>query len=356
MWPTTSLTKLLNIRIPLIQAPMAGGISSPALVSAASNAGGLGSLGAAYLSPSQLRKDIQAVKQHTSYPFAVNLFIPQKHQATPEQIQTMIKLIQNIFPDSPIPTDAIKAPYIPNFEEQFKVILEEKVPLFTFTFGKLDDKYIKLCKENNIKVIGTATSLQEALALKQQGVDAIVAQGSESGGHRGTFQENIGAPILGLNELLKQLTSQINIPIIAAGGIMDAQHIVDALKQSASGVQLGTAFICCEESTAPAIYKQTLLNSKQDNTVLTQAFSGRLARAISNQLTEKMKPYEKEVLPFPIQNAITAPMRNKAKEQGNVHLMSMYAGVGHYLCKTMSAAKLIEELNQEVITIVNSQP
>lgn len=352
MWPATSLSKLLNIHLPIIQAPMAGGISSTALVSAVSNAGGLGSLGAAYLSAAQLKKDIQIIKQQTNHPFSVNLFIPQHHQATPEQIQTMIKVMEELFPGNQIPIEAIHAPYIPSFEEQFNVILEEKVPIFTFTFGKLEDKYIHLCKKSNIKLIGTATSLQEALELENQGIDAIVVQGSEAGGHRGTFQNNIHNPIYSLHTLLEQIVNQVNIPLIAAGGIMEGNGIVKALKQGADGVQMGTAFICCEESIALPIYKNTLLSSTQDHTRLSRAFSGRLARVLTNQFTEKMQPFESHVLPFPIQNAVTTIIRNKAKEQKNAELMSLYAGTGHYLCKSIPAAKLIEQLHQQVMALL----
>jgi nitronate monooxygenase len=347
MWPTTSLTKILNIHLPIIQAPMAGGISSSALVAAASNSGGLGSVGAAYLQASALKKEIQTIKQLTKNPFAVNLFIPQAFQAIPEKMQAMVNIIDDISPESEISLSDIKAPYIPSFEELFNVIVEEKVPVFSFTFGKLEEKYIYLCKENHIKIIGTATSLQEALILEQQGVDAIVAQGSEAGGHRGTFQENMNAPILELNTLLQQL-SQIKIPIIAAGGIMNANGIVSALKQGAQAVQMGTAFICCHESGATSGYQQALLNTKQGKTTLSRAFSGRLARVIANQFTVKMKPFENNILDFPIQNALTSIMRNKAKADGNIELMSLYTGIGHYLCKRLPAARLIEELDQEV--------
>jgi nitronate monooxygenase len=354
MWPTTSLSKLLNIRLPIIQAPMAGGITTPALVSAVSNAGGLGELGAAYSSPAQIQKDIQAIKQQTSQPFAVNLFTPQAHQATLDQIQAMVTILEGIFENTHIPSDKIKEPYIPLFEQQFKIILEENVPILSFALGTLEEKYIQLCKANNIILIGTATSLQEAKMLERQGIDVIVAQGSEAGGHRSTFQDNLDAPILGLTQLLQELAGQVEIPVVAAGGIMDGKGIVAALKQHVAGVQLGTAFICCDESAAPVSYKKALLESKQDQTVLTQTFSGRIARAINNQFIEKMQPYEEEVLPFPIQNAITAFIRNEAKEQGNDQLMSLYAGQGHYLCKTLPAAKLIEELNQEVIRILTT--
>lgn len=352
MWPHSALTKKLNIRLPLIQAPMAGGITSTTLIANVSNAGALGSLGGAYLSASDLQKAIQEIRKQTQYPFAVNLFIPQTFEANNTQIEAMQKIIQNLCPELNLKIPEIKPPYIPSFEDQFETILQEKIPIFSFTFGCLSAKQIARCKQQHIILIGTATSLVEAQILEQQGIDIIVAQGCEAGGHRGTFQHNKTDERLGISPLLQQLVQQIKFPVVASGGIMNASDIVAAINQGATGVQMGSAFLCCTGSLIDNAYKQLLLTAKQDDTVLTRAFSGRIARGLRNLFIDRMAVYEKDILPFPIQNAITGPMRLQAKKQANTNFMSLWAGQRAFLCQAISEQQLIETLDQEVTALL----
>ncbi len=351
-WPHTKITKLLNITLPIIQAPMAGNATTPDLVAAVSNAGGLGSLGAGYMSADDIRKTIRKIKILTDRPFAVNLFIPEKHYATEDQIEHARKTAQASCAELNFIVDFIKPPYAPSFEEQMNVIIEEKVPIFSFTFGIPSKHWIEIFKKNSIPLIGTATTLAEAKLLEENNIDAIVAQGSEAGGHRGTFLGSPEEALISLSSLVSLLIENIKTPIIAAGGVMNAKGIATSLILGASAIQMGTAFLCCAESGIHPLYKKLLLSTTQDNTTLTRAFSGKLARGIENKFSIRMQSHEKNILDYPIQNALTSGMRKESARQNNIDFMSMWAGQAAYLCKALSAAQLIEELNSEVITLL----
>lgn len=346
-WPD-KLTSLLHITIPIIQAPMAGGISTPEMVAAVSNAGGLGSFAAGYMQPDTIREAIRQIRSLTDKPFAVNLFIPETHHASLDQISTARHIVQNACTELHFEIPSIHSPYAPDFMEQIKIIVEENISILSFTFGVPDAKLIDQLKNKNIKLIGTATTLAEAQILEINKIDCIVAQGLEAGGHRGTFIGSAENALVPLSTLLSQLTT-LDTPIIAAGAIMNANNIVSALKQGAIAVQMGTAFLCCEESGIHPEYKKLLLNTKKDNTILTRAFSGKLARGLRNKFIERMKAHENSILNYPIQNALTTSMRKEASKQNNTDFMSMWAGQGVSLCRPISASTLIEELNEEVL-------
>ena len=354
-WPDTKITKLLNIHLPIIQAPMAGGATTPELVAAVSNAGGLGSLGAGYMSADEIKLAIKKIKSLTDKPFSVNLFIPEKHSATAEQIEQARTAIQTSCTELNFTVGSIKPPYAHSFAEQMNVIIEEKVPIFSFTFGVLSASQLEILKQNKIILIGTATSLKEAQLLEEIGVDAIVAQGNEAGGHRGTFLDKAENGLIDLSSLISVLVENIKTPIIAAGGIMNATGIITPLSLGAAAVQMGTAFLCCTESGISPLYKKILLNTSHDNTTLTRAFSGKLARGIVNKFITRMQLHEKNILDYPIQNALTSSMRKEAYKQNNADFISMWAGQAAYLCKTLSAAQLIEELNSQVIALLLEQ-
>jgi nitronate monooxygenase len=355
MWPNTKITELLAITLPLIQAPMAGGATTSSLVASVSNAGGLGSLGAGYLSANDLKAAIKQIKQLTSKPFSVNLFIPEKPEATDLQIKRARDAVQASCQALHFEVALIKPPFAPLFEEQMHVILEEKVPIFTFAFGVLSDYWIKICKRNRIKLIGTATTLEEAKLLENSGIDAIAAQGSEAGGHRGTFIGQAENALIDTVTLVQQLAAQINIPLIAAGGIMRASEIIGTLKLGASGVQMGTAFLCCPESGIHPSYKKLLFDGLNQNTALTRAFSGKLARGIPNQFMSNMLAHQKDILDYPIQNTLTSSMRKEARQQNNTDFMSMWAGQSNYRCQDLPAAVLIQKLNDEVMALLAMQ-
>lgn len=340
-------TEKLNIRFPIILAPMAG-ICTPPLIAAVAKAGALASLAAGYMQPKQIKKEIDAIRNLTDKPFAVNLFIPEKHSATPLQIDAARKCIQQISANHGISIPEISPPYAPNFEEQIAVIIEENIPIFSFTFGIPEEKFLKKLRQNNITTIGTATNLVEAQLLEQNNIDFIVAQGKEAGGHRGTFMTNVDEGLIQLNELIPRLKSVIKTPIIAAGGIMTKEDIAEMTAAGAIAVQMGTAFLCCNESGAHPAYKNILLNSNEDLTVLTRAFSGKTARGIKNEFIEKMQNHENIILDYPIQNSLTISMRKAAQEKNNTHLMSMWAGSGMKFCTKLRAEELIRQLTGQV--------
>ncbi|MDP3561415.1 MAG: nitronate monooxygenase [Legionellaceae bacterium] len=348
MWPTTSLSQKIGIQFPIIQAPMAGGITTPQLVAAVSNAGGLGSLAAGYLSPQDIRESILQVRALTSKPFAVNLFIPTTHHVTLDEIINTRDLIELISMELKTKIELVNKPYVPNFEEQMEVLVQENVPVFSFTFGMLNESWIKKFKRNHIVLMGTATTLSEAQALEKQGIDLVVAQGSEAGGHRGSFLDTNENSLIKLFDLVPQLIDKSTIPIIAAGGIMDGRGIATALKIGASGVQMGTAFLSCDESGADPNYKQAISNMQQDNTVLTRSFSGKLARGIRNKFITQMESHQDSILNYPIQNALTSTMRKKAREAGCIDFMSMWAGQFAYLSRRVNARTLMALLIEEV--------
>ncbi|MBA2652409.1 MAG: nitronate monooxygenase [Tatlockia sp.] len=340
----TNLVKKLGIQFPLIQAPMAGGATTPELVAAVSNSGGLGSLGAAYMPAEAIRKAIIKLRELTEKPFAVNLFIPNEHHASLAEIKSSCHFIEQACRELKIQIKPPTPPYAQSFEEQISVLLEEKVPIFSFIFGipaqSLLDKFIR----NKTILIGTATNVAEALELEQAAIDLIVAQGSEAGGHRGSFIGKAEDSLIGLISLLPQVISQLKTPVIAAGGIMNAKAIKVALELGASAVQMGTAFLTCKESGIHPHYKEALLATTADNTALTTAFSGKLARGIKNKFIERLAAAEEHILPYPIQNAMTRSLRNEAAKQNCIDFMSMWAGQSAYLCKEMTAAELMREL------------
>ncbi|AAU27220.1 TPA: nitronate monooxygenase [Legionella pneumophila] len=338
------LAERLGIQFPIIQAPMAGGATTPELVAAVSNSGGLGSLGAGYMRPDEIRQAIIKIRQLTSKPFAVNLFIPEAHHATPEQIQNACDDINLCCTELNIEISPVSKPYSLPFVDQMQILIEEKIPVFSYAFGTLEPMWIKQLKKNGTFLIGTATTIHEARILEASGIDAIVAQGSEAGGHRGTFIGNAEEDLIQLSELIPQLVETIRIPAIAAGGIMNGKGIVSAINAGASGVQMGTAFLSCFEAGITYKYKQTLLSQQQDNTVLTRAFSGKLARGIRNKFIICMDNRKINILDYPIQNALTQMMRQKAREKDNIDFMSLWAGQSAHLCRSMSASDLISTL------------
>ena len=349
----TKFTELFDIPLPIIQAPMAGA-TTPELIAAVSNAGGLGSLGAGYMSPTEIKQTIKEIRELTNKPFVVNLFIPEEYHVNSDQIKNACVAVSQCSMDLNIQIDTITEPYSQSFAEQVSVLIEEKIPVFSFTFGILSPELIVRFKKNNTLLIGTATTLAEAQLLEKNGIDAIAVQGSEAGGHRGSFLNNAEHSLIGLFVLLPSLVKHINIPIIASGGIMNGKGIVAAIAAGASAVQMGTAFLSCQESGIPAAYKQTLLTQQQDNTVLTRAFSGKLARGIENKFIRCMNQKKQTILDYPIQNALTTVVRKKARENNNADFMSLWAGQSAMLCRNMAASELMSTLVLEAEAIARN--
>lgn len=348
VWNCNEVTEKLRISYPIFQAPMAGGITTSELISETSNCGGLGNLGAGYMKPDEIKEIIKEIKNLTNKPFGVNLFVPEAQKTYLENDYEAMSLVLSKYEKE---LGIEKAPQIQEvddkalFENQLEEVLKAKIPVCSFTFGIPDEYVIRELKKQGAIVIGTATNVKEALELEENGSDMIVAQGSEAGGHRGTFHKEEGG-LIGSMALIPQVADAISKPVIAAGGIMDSRGIAAAMILGAKGVQLGTAFLTCKESGAHRVYKQALLHSTEEQTTLTKAFSGKLARGISNRFIEEMSSHTS--MPFPLQNGMTGPIRNQAAKLAQSDFMSLWAGQGVRKSKETTVRILIEELVEEI--------
>lgn len=346
------LTNLLKIDHPIIQAPMAGGITTSALVAAVSNNGALGMIGAGYLSPAQLREQIIEIKELTANNFGVNLFVPNDFELDEEEIEAANHLLHTFRSRLNIESMDTALPTIEKtmqaYKEQIKVIIEERVPICSFTFGVPSIEDISQLKQQGIMLIGTATTVVEAMAIEKLGMDAIVVQGSEAGGHRGNFISNHEDGLIGLMSLIPQVTDHVSIPVIAAGGIMDGRGLMASLNLGAKAVQMGTAFLTCEESGAHPVHKEAILQAKDEDTVLTRAFSGKWARGISNKFINEMRHHESDMPNFPVQNGLTQPIRKAAAAQHDKEYMSLWSGQSPTLAKKETVEALIRRITNQL--------
>ncbi len=348
----TQLTRRLGIQHPVIQAPMAGGTTTPELVAAVSEAGGLGSLGAAYMSPESIREAIGKIRSLSDRPFAVNLFVPPDYDVDLRSMERSASLLEPYrrelgIEQPPLPEDPQTVRFREDFDEQLTVVLEEPVPVFSFTFGALPTATVECLKANGSTVIGTATTVEEGEHLEAAGVDAVVGQGAEAGAHRGTFLGSFEASMVGTMALVPQLVDALGIPVIASGGIMDGRGLAAALCLGAQAAQMGTAFLLCEESGAPATHKAAILAATDDATAITRAFSGRPARGIKNRFLLELAGHEEELPPFPVQNALTRDIRGAAGKQSRPEFMSLWAGQAAGLARrtrSQKAADLVREV------------
>ncbi|TGK00343.1 nitronate monooxygenase [Leptospira langatensis] len=339
----------LDLKGPLILSPLAGGPSTPELIAAVSNAGGLGSLGLAYDTPEQIGAIIRKTKTLTSKPIAVNLFVPVKDpELSTDQKESALNSTKKYREELGIPSPKIEAPYSLDFDKQFEAMLREKPSVFSFTFGLLDRSYLNECNKNGIITCGTATTLEEGILAEESGVDWLVAQGIEAGGHRGIFSETSEDSGIGLFPLIRALAAKLRIPVIAAGGIMDGAGIAAALSLGAMAAQLGTAFLLCEEAGTSAPYRKALLDKTNLLTKTTRVFSGRIARGLQNRFLKEMETKPESVLPFPAQNAFTRDIRRKSAELGMSDFLSLWAGQGVSQIRQMGAGKLVEILFDEL--------
>lgn len=352
---TNNLTNLLHMKYPIIQAPMAGGITTSQMVAAVSNNGALGMIGAGYMSPVELREQIREVKLLTSNNFGVNLFVPNAFEISEIELEMANLLLNGYRKELCIREEKI---HLPNkedtflsYEQQVQVILEENVPICSFVFGVPTREVIEQLKQNNITTIGTATTVAEAIYIEKQGIDAVVVQGIEAGGHRGTFLSPHEESFIGLTSLIPPIVNAVSIPVIAAGGIMDGRGLKAALRLGSHAVQMGTAFLTCEESGAHPLHKEAIMHSIDGDTTLTRAFSGKWARGIKNKFIVDMEKHEETFPPFPLQNALTSAIRKVSAKHNNKDYMSLWAGQNAPLAREETVEKLIKRVMAEARTI-----
>ncbi len=342
---TNELTNLLELKYPLIVAPMAGGPSTPELVVAASEGGALGSFGAAYSTPQAITDVCKTIRAKTQKPFALNLFLPSKPiKISDESLRLAILETQIFRNELSLPPPDLKAPFEEDFEQQFEAVLRARPKVFSFVFGLLSKDHIRAARNEKIILVGTATSPEEALQLSETGIDAIVAQGIEAGGHRGIFDSQASDPCIQTLDLLKQIKVKIKTPLIAAGGIMSNEDIKMMLNAGAQAVQMGTAFLAVKEAGTSAPYRKKLLESSERKTRTTRAFSGRFARGIENRFMNEMDRKPEAILAFPAQNKFTRDIRNASLTKGTPDFLSLWSGSGRGALWTGSAADLIQNL------------
>jgi nitronate monooxygenase len=338
------LTEMLGIQYPIVQAPMLG-VTSPEMVAAVSNGGGLGSLPLGGLAAGVARKLIHQTKALTNKPFAVNLFtytIPAIAYETAESMALFLKEICTINDLNYTKPDLAQLQFH-SYEELIPVLLDENIPIVSFTFGCPDDAAIAAFKSRGVKLIGTVTSVEEAVFLAEKGIDMLTVQGIEAGGHRGSFlSETI--PQTGLFTLLPQIADVVSLPLLAAGGIYDQRTIAAAHQLGASGVQIGSLFITANESLASDLYKSSIMQASETGTVLTRAVTGRWLRALRNRLIDLVESSGQVVPAYPVQGSLTAPIRSLAQAQGIADFFPMLAGQACSRAVKQSAAEILSKL------------
>ena len=348
MWYNTKLTEVLDIRYPIIQGPFGGGYSTPKLVSIVSNAGGLGSFGAMHLTPQQIIDTNNSIRELTNKPYAINLWVSDRDEELSsygeEEFQRLKKIFKPYFDEYQIELPEMPVLSNPRFTDQVEALLDARPPVLSVIFGVPPVDIVEQCKKRNIRIIGTATTSDEAVALEMAGVDVVVASGFEAGGHRGSFLGSVESSLTGSFSLIPQVADRVSIPVVAAGGIADGRGIAAALLLGAQGVQIGTAFLACAESNATDLHKQKLFSDESRYTVLTKVFSGRLARGIRNKFAAEMKQHEADFAPFPMQRAFLAPLTEKIVANSRQEYMGFWAGQSTPLIKHKSANELFDAL------------
>jgi nitronate monooxygenase len=350
------LAALLGVEHPIVLAPMAGSASTPELVAAVSNAGGLGSIGAAYLSPEEIAAEVAAVRRLTSRPFAVNLFAGGRAAGAPDPgaVAAMTALLARYHDALGVSAPAAPAAQPDPFPAQLDAVLAARVPAFSFTFGVPDAAALAALRRQGVVVMGTATSVAEARALDAAGVDAVVAQGSEAGAHRGTFIGAFEAALVGTMALVPQVADAVAVPVIAAGGIMDGRGVAAARALGAAGVQLGTAFLTADESGVPEAHKAAVLAARDTGTAVTRAYSGRHGRGIVNRLMAEIEGSGVPIPPFPVQQSLTRAVRAAAAARGETALMQLWAGQGAPMARRRPAAEIVADLVRESAAVIRA--
>ncbi len=340
-----SIQTLFGIELPIIQAPMAG-VQGSALAIAVSNAGGLGSLPCAMLSAEALRTELALIQAQTARPFNLNFF--SHKMPVPDEVRS--KAWMDLFADYyaefgiDLATASAGPARMPFNQEMADLVCEYKPAVVSFHFGLPSLELISQIRDSGVRIISSATTVEEALWLEAQGVDAVIAQGYEAGGHRGMFLTNDISTQVGTFALLPQVVRAVKIPVIAAGGIADAKGVRAALELGAAGVQVGTAYMLCPEATTSAVHRAALKSNDARITALTNVFSGRPARGIVNRLVRELGPMNTAAPQFPLASPASAPLRAKAESLGNGDFSPLWAGQNVSGCKEIPAAVLTLEL------------
>jgi nitronate monooxygenase len=349
---STPLSEKLGLRVPLIQAPMAGGPSSQELVAACSTAGALGCFGFAYTQPADMEKQAAWVRERTQAPFLVNLFTSPQPGEVQDQ-RAALDAVAHFYAEFGLGTpQPVQPPYAPELEAQLAAV--ERIRPRAFSSHLADVPAARLRKFQSLGVLvgGAATTIAEAKHLESLGADFVIAQGGEAGGHRGTWLRDPYDALTGTLALTRLIVRAVRVPVIAAGGIMDGAGVAAVLALGAQAAQLGTAFIPCPESGASQVHKEALLAAQEDDTRITEKFSGKPARGLVNRFMREMA--DKPQLVFPAQNSVTGKLRAASAKAGKADCVALWSGQAAPLARRMPAAELIRTIEQETIAALRS--
>jgi nitronate monooxygenase len=351
MWYKTKASKIIGIDYPILQGPFGGNLSSVTLVSAVSNAGGLGGYGAYTLSPQQIIDVDQQIKSATNKPYNINLWVSDTDAGdsvvSDEQFKIAQQLFKPYFDELGIALPEKPASFKSRFENQVEVVLHQKPRVFSFVFGIPSADILEQCRRLGIITAGAATTLDEAIALESAGVDLIIASGFEAGGHRPSFLQSAESSTTGMFVLLQLIKEKVKTPVIAAGGIANGKGVAAALALGADAVQIGTAFLATNESNATAIHRQMLFSDEAKYTTLSRAFTGRLGRGITSRIARDLANKEKGFLPFPLQTQFMSHLRTAAIEQEKWDMILFWGGQIAPIVKHTKAGELMRSVVEE---------
>ncbi|AVR94680.1 NAD(P)H-dependent flavin oxidoreductase [Pseudoduganella armeniaca] len=355
MWKHTEVTRRLGLTVPIVQGPFGGGISSVDLVVAVCESGGLGSFGVHHLDGNGIREVAAAIRARTARPFALNLWVPLDDSDDPrlddEVFARNAALLEPYFTELGLAPPQRPQRFAPPYAAQIEAVLAARPAVLSFVFGIPAPAILQRCRELDIVTVGAATTVAEAVALEQAGVDMIVATGFEAGGHRVAFLRAPEASLSGTFALVPQVADAVRIPVIAAGGIADGRGIAAALALGAQAVQIGTAFLACRESNANPAHRAMLFSDEARETALTRVFSGRLARGIRNRLMAELEPHAAQLPPYPVQNWFTSAIKKAAGTQERADLMSLWCGQAAPLLTQRDARSLMATLVEDTSRI-----
>jgi nitronate monooxygenase len=350
MWPDHRIQNLFKIELPIIQAPMAGSVGSE-MVIAVSEAGGLGSLPCAMLNPEQMRAEIGIIRQRTSRPINLNFFCHRAPQADAAREGAWKRRLENYYldlgldPQAPVPA-AARAP----FDSAMCDLVQEFTPqIVSFHFGLPERALLDRVRATGAKIISSATTVDEARWLEDHGCDAIIAQGYEAGGHRGIFLTNDISTQAGTMALVPQVVDAVKVPVIAAGGIADGRGIGAAFALGAAAVQIGTAYLFCPEAKVSPLHRNALKQAKDNDTVLTNVFTGRPARGIVNRVVREVGPMSDFAPEFPLAAGALAPLRAKAETVGSGDFSPLWSGQAAAFGREIPAGDLTRQLGADAL-------
>ncbi len=345
---TKRLTEMLGIDHPIVLGPF-GGLSSVELTAAVSELGGLGSFGLYGYDAGRIAEAATAIRAATDRPFNLNVWLPLTDAPTdaplaPGEYEASVEALRPFFDEVgiPVPTEP-PARYLPSFEEQWEAVLEARPAVASFVFGVPPTDVVEGARARGIRLVGTATSVDEAVALEASGVDAIVATGLEAGGHRVSFLRQPEQSLVGSISLIPQVVDAVSVPVIAAGGIADRRGVAAAFALGAAGVQVGTAFLRTRQSATNDGHRAAIGSTAAHETVLTRAMSGRLARGAANRVVREIE-HGGVIAPFPVQNWLTGKFRVEAIRQGRADLQSLWMGQSAPLAVHDEVRDVYEEL------------